>query len=55
MKRIKIDDLEDSLLEEDENLLNFFDKNNMNSNISGLKVPETIFSNAIMSMQANIN
>lgn len=55
LKRIRIDDLEDSFLEEDSSLLNFFDKKDINSNLSGLKVPEKIFSHALMSIPTNVN
>ena len=54
LKRIRIDDLEDSFLEEDSSLLNFFDKKDLSSNMSGLKVPEKIFSHAITSIPANM-
>ena len=44
MKRIKIDDLEDSMLEEDTSLLNFFEKKeNFDSNLAGLKIPDNLF------------
>ena len=44
MKRIKVDDLEDSMLEEDPSLLNFFEKKeDFDKNSSGLKIPQNLF------------
>ena len=44
LRRIKFDDLEDSMLEDDPSLLNFFDKKeDFQANSSGLKIPENLF------------